>query len=270
MTDLFAFKTHFDYLRHKLNPRNSQRGIKAKVAEFLRIQPAFLSQVLAEKFSLSLEQADLANQFFDHSKEEAEFFLLLVSCDRAGTESLKKHFESQIQLLLKKRLLVVERLGRKSEISDETKGVYYASWLYAATHVACTISALQTRQAIAKHFHIPVELAGKILDFLMEQNLLTKNAEKYSTTQSWIRLDKESPHIIKHHTNWRQKAIQNLELQTNEDLHYSGVFSMDRKTALKIQDQFLNFIQQQLKMIESAKEEELYVFNGDFFSLLKK
>ena len=270
MNDIFAHKSHFDYLKHKLDPRHSQRGVKAKLASHLRIQPAFLSQVLAEKFSLSLEQADLANQFFDHSKEEADFFLLLVSRDRAGTESLRKHFESQIQSTLKKRLLVIERLGRKTEITAEAKGIYYSSWLYAAIHVACTISELQTRQSIAKHFSIPIELAGKILDFLVEQSLLKKIDEKYTTTESWIRLDKESPHIIKHHTNWRQKAIQNFELQTNEDMHYSGVFSMDQKTALKIQDQFLHFIQQQLKMIETAKEEHLYVFSGDFFSLIKK
>lgn len=269
MDSIYDAKNHFEYLKYKLDPRKTARGIKTKFSEYLRVQNAFLSQVLAEKYPLSLEQADLANQFFDHSKEESEFFILLVSRDRSGTKTLKSHFENQIQIILKKRQLVIERLGRKSELDDTAKGVYYSSWLYAAIHVACTISELQTRSSLALYFGISLEVTGKVLDFLVEQNLLIKEFEYYKVTKTWVRLDKDSPHIIKLHSNWRQVAIRDLEIQTNEDLHYSGVFSMDKKTALRIKDQFMDFIKAQLKQIEIAEEKELYVFNGDFFSLKK-
>lgn len=267
MEGIFASKNHFSYLRDKLDARHARRGLKTELANFLRIQPAFLSQVLAQKYPLSLEQADLANQFFDHSSEEAEFFLLLVSRDRAGTTSLKKHFETQIETVLKKRQLVVERLGRTKEISEEAKGVYYSSWVYAALQVACTVQHLRTRRTLSDYFSLPVELVGNTLDFLEKNGLLHKEGDQYSPTQMWLRLDRTSPHIVKHHANWRQKAIQNLEVQTDEDLHYSGVFSLDAKTAALIKDRTLEFIKSQLKDISAAPEEDLYVFAIDLFTL---
>lgn len=272
MESIFDHKSQYSYLSLRLNQRGpgQLKGIKTRFASQLRIQPAYLSQVLAQKYALSLEQADLANQFFDHSSEESEFFLLLVSHDRAGTASLRNHFETQIASVLKRRQLVVERLGRKMEISDEVKSIYYSSWLYSAMHIGCTIPRLRTRKAVAQELSISTEQAGKILDFLENNSLLKKQGGEYLTTESWVRLDKESPHINKHHANWRQKAIQSIDTQTNEDLHYSGVFSMDAATAAKIKDGFLEYIKSQLKNIETAKEENLFTIGLDFFQVTGK
>lgn len=266
METIFDHKTHFSYLKSRLTHR---RGAKAQLAAYLRIQPAFLSQVLAEKYCLSLEQAEEANGYFDHATDEAHFFILLVSRDRAGTQGLHRHFDQQIQAVLKKRLSVVERLGRKVEISEEVKGIYYSSWLYAAAHVAATIPQLSTRRAMAECFDIPIEIMTKILDFLVEHQMLTKVDDSYRTNQNWVRLDRGSPHIVKHHTNWRQKAIQNFEVQTERDLHYSGVFSLDEKTALTIKDRTLEYLKQTVNTIDGVPEERLYVMGFDFFQLGK-
>jgi hypothetical protein len=269
MSSVFDFLSHFDYLKARLDPRNSERGIKTRFAESLRILPAFLSQVLREKYSLTLEQADLANQFFGHNAEEAEFFLLLTSKDRAGTVSLRKIYERQIQNLLEKRKMVIERLGRKAEISDEGRGVYYSSWLYSAVHVACTIESLRNRKALSAYLGVPDEVLEKVLSFLEENSLLSKSFDSYLPTQNWVRLGKDSPHIVKHHTNWRIKAIQNLEQQTNDDLHYSGIYSIDEKTALQVKDEFLEYLKQQTQTFENAVEEDLYVLGLDFFKPFK-
>ena len=270
MRDLFECQSHFEYLKQKLNGRNAHRGIKTQLAEFIRVQPAYLSQVLAGKYSLSLEQADLASQFFDHSKEESDFFLLLVSRDRAGTPSLRAHFERQMSEITAKRMQVVERLGKKEELTDEAKGVYYSSWMYAALHVACTIPTLQSRQALARHFSLPVEIVEQVLHFLELNNLIEKRNDAYVPTPNWVRLDKRSPHIIKHHSNWRQKAIQNLERQSDEDLHYSGVYSIDAATMKQIKDKLLSLIKEQMKNIEQAKEEDLVTLGVDLFRVVPR
>lgn len=270
MEPIFDFQSQFLYLKERLSAENSSRGMKTQLAEALLIQPAFLSQVLSGKYSLSLEQADLANKFFDHATDESNFFLLLVSRDRASTSSLKKHFDHQLNLILKKRQRLIERLGRKAEMSAEVEGIYYSSWMYGAIHIACTIPEMGSRKLISEKLNLSIEVVGNVLDFLTENNFLQKSAEKYKPTDSWARLDKKSPHIIRHHANWRQKAIQNLENQTDDDLHYSGVFSMDQKTARKIQNAVLDFVKLQLKDIEAAKEEDLFVFGIDFFNLMKK
>lgn len=270
MSQVFNYLSHFDYLRAWLDPRHSERGIKTRFAESLRILPAYLSQVLKEKYSLSLEQADLANQFFEHSSEESEFFLLLTSKDRAGTVSLRKIYQKQIDQILEKRKLVVERLGKKTEISNETQGVYYSSWLYSTVHVACTIEKLRSRKALVAYLHASPEAVETVLNYLEQNSLLKKEFDSYLPTQNWIRMGKESPHIVKHHTNWRLQAIRNLEDQTNEDLHYSGVFSIDEKTAHKVKDELLDSLKKHAKAFEAAPAEELYALGIDFFKPFKK
>lgn len=262
--NIFEFRGHVDYMRFRFK---DVHGIKAKFAEHLRIQPAHLSQILSEKLCLNLEQADLANQFFDHSHEEKDFFFLLVLKDRAGTKSLREHFEAQIEAIAKKRMSVVARLGKEKSIPEEIKGVYYSSWIYSAIDLACTIDSIRTRNALAEKLKLPIEIVSRVLDFLVENGLLKKEGDEYFPTQSWIRLDKSSPHIVKHHTNWRQKAIQNLEVQTDDDLHYSGIFSLDKKTALRIKDRCLEFIKEQVKEIGESNAEDLYVFEIDLFNL---
>lgn len=265
MESLFDFKDHYSYLKKRLN--DLPRGGKAKFSGFTRIQPAFLSQVLAKKYPLSLEQADLANSFLEHSVDESEFFILLVSRDRAGSESLKKHFTKQLDHIFKKRQEVVERLGRKIEISKETQGIYYSSWLYSAIHVATTIPHLRKVNQLRDYFKIGSDHLLKILQFLENHQLVTKQGDEFVPTQNWVRLDRSSPHITQLHSNWRHKAIQNFDHQKPRDLHYSGVFSMDEKTAKSVREVLLNTISKEVKKIEAAPEKELYVIGLDFFDL---
>lgn len=270
MKAIFEHKNHFLYLKERLDPRNSSRGIKTKFAEYLRIQPAFLSQVMIQKHSLSLEQADLANQFFDHSTEESDFFILLVCKDRAGTASLKNYYTNQINAILTNRQKIADRLGKKIDITEEVKNIYYSSWLYSAIHIGCTIFELQTRKEIAKRFNITEVVAGKVLDFLEHSNLIKKENDRYVATQNWVRLEGNSSHLIKHHTNWRNKTIQSFDQIDENDLHYSGVYSLDKNTYIKIKENILEFIRAQIKEIEPAKEEDLICFSIDLYSLVKK
>lgn len=263
---IFEYNEHFSYLRDRFKKTKS-RGIKGQFAEKTQMQPAYLSQVLAKKYSLSLEQADLANSFFEHTIEESEFFLLLVGRDRSGTASLKKHFSKQIDQFRKKRLEVIERLGRKCQVSDGAQEIYYSSWLYSAVHVALTVSDLRRLIPLKNHLGINREKLLQVLQFLESQNLIYKKNDEYFSNQNWVRLESGSPQITKLHTNWRMKAIQSLDNERESDLHFSGVYSLDPKTATLIRESLLENISKQLNRIEGAPEKELYVMNFDFFNL---
>ena len=49
-----------------------------------------------------------------------------------------------------------------------------------------------------------------------------------------------------------------------------NIFLAVPKSAAILKDKFLEFIKDQLKLMENCEEKELYVFNADFFSLIKK
>lgn len=264
---IFEHETQFSYLKTRLSPPFASRGEKSRFAAHLRILPAYLSQVLAEKTSLSLEHADLANGFFGHTSDEADFFLLLVGRDRAGSQSLRRHYARQIQSVLKKRLEVTERLGRKGELSEAAQGVYYSSWMHPALHVATTIPELRKIRALAERFSLEIAMVTKVMAFLEANGLVERRGDEFHPTQNWVRLSRTSPLITQLHSNWRQVAIRNVAMQSEADLHFSGIYSLDEKTATVIREALLETVRAQVDKIEKSPEKELFVMGVDFFAL---
>lgn len=267
MKSVFEEKDHYSYLSAQLDPRRAARGTKLRLAKHPRVQPAFISQVLKRKHPLSLELAESANTFLGHSLEESEYFLLMVSHDRAGTVALRQVYKRSMDDFLRRRQEVIGRLGRKGEISSAAQGVYYSSWLYSAIHVATTIPHLRKLKPLLDFFGIPLGRMREILQFLQENRLIEKSGEDFLATKNWIRLARTSPLINKLHSNWREVAVANLAYQTEEDLNFSGIYSLDEASAREIREALLECIKKQVKVIEQAPEKKLYVLGVDFFSL---
>lgn len=267
---IFDFTEYKAYLEHKVGSKIQRRGLKSELAKALNCQPTYISQVLHGNAHFSLEQADLLNSFFAHSKEEANFFLLLVQKDRAGTASLRHYFDEQLQEILRKRMVLTERLGKRSELKNEDQTYYYSSWHYAAIHIALTIQELQTVKALSEYFKLPIKKVNLVLDFLVRTGLAqTSDGFSFRVGASLIRLGNDSPNIFRHHSNWRQLATESLDREEIGDLHYSSVVSLSRKDALKIKDRILDWLKKDLEIIKESKEEELYSYCIDFFHLKK-
>lgn len=265
---LYDFSNYKPYLEYRVGFKNQRRGLKSELAVFLRCQPTYISQVLHGKAHFSLEQADLLNQFFGHSKEEAQYFLLLVQKDRAGTSSLQHHFEEQLEAILKKRMNLTERLGKKAELPKEDQSQYYSSWHFAAIHIALTIPDLQTNKALSEYFRLPIKKVNAVLEFLVKTGLAKSTGDgQFQAGATMIRLGNDSPNILKHHNNWRQMAVDSLDREELGDLHYSSVVSLSRRDALKIKDRILDWLKKDLEIIKESKEENLYSYCIDFFHL---
>lgn len=267
---IFEFVSYRAYLLEKLSSRGGQHGIKSKAAVHCQIQSAYLSNVLKGKADLNLEQADRINSFFLHNKEESHFFLLLLQKERAGTTSLKKYFQVQLEELKNKRLILIQRLGEEKKLlSEEDKQKYYSSWIYAAIHVASTISELQNKKNLQTYLNIPLDKFLEALDFLNQAGLIVVIGDTIQSGNSSIRLGNNSHNIIKHHTHWRIQAIESLERETLEDLHYSAVFSLSKKDVTLIKNKLLDYIKETVEIVKESPEETLYNFNMDFYCLNK-
>lgn len=264
---LFSFSGYKAYLRRRLGGPGSRPGIKTALAGAIGCQPTYISQVLHSKAHLSLEQAESANQFFAHSKEEAHFFMLLLQKERAGTKALERYFDEQINEILQKRLVLTERLGAKQVLSSEHQSVYYSSWHYAAVHIGLTIPELRAPQALASYLQIPLGKISEVLDFLVSAGLAVEDRGLYKPGLSQIRLGKASHNIIKHHANWRMHSIESLVREELTDLHYSAVVSLSKQDVLKIKDRLLDVIDEIQKTVRDSKEEALCSVAFDFYGL---
>ncbi len=265
--DIFESKNYKQYLHSKVGGANQKKGVKSAISRALGCKATYISHVLNGSANFSIEQAEILNHFFAHTKEESQFFLLMILRDRAGTYTLKKHFQEQLDQILKNRLTLTKRLGQKNILNEEQRSVFYSVWYFLAVHIGLTIPEWQTQEMISKKLGLSTSRTSDALKFLCEIGLVEKKGSRFVPTESEIRLGNDSHHILKHHTNWRVKAIESLEREVELDMHYSGVMSLSESDVIKIKNLLLEQLKENLKIVAKSKEEKLYVLNIDFFNL---
>lgn len=264
--DVFSYLSYKVYLQDWLKSKPHQGyGLRAKMAESLRCQQAYISQVLNSHAHFNLEQAEALSYYLEHTNEERHFFLLLVQRERAATQTLKKYFQDQMEQLTQKRLVLKERLEVKKTLNIKDQAVYYSAWYYAAVHVALSIPDLQTHEALAKRFGLPFSKISKIIQFLISVNLATQEKGRLKIGTSRIHLADDSPLIARQHANWRLKALESMDKTEERDLHYSSVITLSENDVLRIKSMLVKWITETKAVIRDSKEEEIHCFNIDFF-----
>lgn len=267
---IWNFTDYRPYLVEKLGSEGSRTGLRKKLAEAIGVHTTFVSQVLKEKGDFSLEQGESINGFLSHTYDEGEYFLLLLMKDRAGTRELKKRFQDKIEAQRKERLNIKKRLEVQTEISAAERERFYSNPYYGAIHVLIPIPEFRRVEKIAEALKLSREQVQDMVDFMIKIGLLSeKNGELASGSQH-MHLGNDSSTILKHHSNWRLHALQNLRFVQPENIHYSACLSLSREDAFKIKELLLAELKNHMKIVEKSPEEVAYVYNFDFYPLLGK
>lgn len=265
--DIYEYRSYKAFLKSKVGPEGSRTGVKGAMARALRCQPTYVSQVLKGDAQFSLEQGEILAEHFGLTHEERHFFLLLIQKDRAGTKRLEKYFEEQVAEILTKRMVLTSRLGQGHALKKEDQSIYYSSWHYAAVHMAITVPEYRSVQAIAAKLGLTLKRTNEVLEFLERAGLAAKGDKGYQVGTAQIRLGKDSHNIIKHHTNWRNRAIESLDQEVITDLHYTAVVTLSREDVLRLKDMMLKFMKDCVELISPSNEEVLYAYNLDLFEV---
>ncbi|MGE0529120.1 MAG: TIGR02147 family protein [Bdellovibrionales bacterium] len=245
------------------------RGMRKELADAMGCQAAYVSQVLNGHSHFSLEQCEKANALLGHTKYEAHFFLLLVQRVRAGTEGLRTYFNQQMEKAKKERKILRNRVGVNPVLNEADQATYYSHPYYALVHMAVTIPEFQTPHALSDQLKVPIAIINQILEFLTTVGLVERQNTKFVVGKARIHLPHDSKLIYNHHRNWRLKAIDNLNFSTAEDLHYSSVVTLSVADFAKLREQLVQFIENAKVTIRESAEEEMAVFNIDFFTYKK-
>lgn len=267
MENIFEYNDYKDYLRTSLGGEKKRTGLRAKAATAMGCQTAYLSQVLNGSAHISLEQGEKLNHHLGHSKEASHYFYLLIQRGRAGTPQLQAYFDEHIREIQSKRLDIKSRVVVNQEILPADQNKYYSRWYYLAIHVALSVPQLRTVAALVRHLALPKELVQEVLSFLVYTGLAKETKGVYSIGSGHIHLGRDSENILKHHSNWRIKALESLDLEKESELHYSVVYSLAKKDALKIKDRIIEVVQENLKTVGPSQEEVLYCNTIDFFEI---
>src|SRR4051812_16016478 len=98
-SEIVAYSDYKAFLRDSIAARpKGGWGVKSSLAQAMRCETAYVSQILNGASHLSLEQAQAVCRYFKLGKPETHYFLLLVQRARAGTPELREYFDEQLRL----------------------------------------------------------------------------------------------------------------------------------------------------------------------------
>ncbi len=264
---VFNFEKYRDFLNEILQEQPKKgHGVRSVWAKAMGCQIAFVSHVLRGLYHLSAEQGESLARHLGLSKEETEYFILLIQRERAGTHHLEKFFREIIREKASERENIRRRMKIKENLSLEDQAIYYSKWLYSAVHMALTIPLFASSvDKIATYFDTPLTTIREILEFLETRGLISLSAGKYKVEKNLLFINKNSPFFSHQQVFLRQKAIDSIYKNNPEEIHFASIFTVAEKDVKKIKEILLKSIEQTTEVIKPSKEEKLYSLSLDLF-----
>ncbi len=241
------------------------RGILSRLAEHLQIQGSFLSQVLAGQKALSVDQAYLLADYLGLSELELEYLIQLVLVEKAGNPRAKRHFQKKLDTILSQSQDLSKRLNKSTQIEARDQALFYSDWRYSATRLASSIAGLNDPHSIAKKLGLPTNQVRSILEFLLEKGLCVQESGQIGLGPKHIHLAKDSPWIRAHHFNWRRLAIEKIDLQNENNLHFTGPHSISVEDYQKVKELLIQVTKKVSEMITSSEAKKIACLNIDLF-----
>ncbi len=245
------------------------RGEINRLAQFSKVHPSLISQVLNGLKDLSLEQAQLVCEYLDLTNQETEYFLTLVQFQRAGTAKLRKYYKQKLMDIREKSLEISQHVRHDRDLTEEEKSIFYSHWLYAAIWLLTSLPNGRSLDEVSHHFEINRERATEILHFLADTHLCLVENGRYKMGPQSIHLPRGSVHLTKHHTNWRLRAIEASDNIAQEELMYTAPLSVSRSDFNKIRNRLAEIIKEVTDQAIGSEAEAIACFNMDFFWVRK-
>ncbi len=265
---VFQFTDYREYLKNWISLRpNKGRGQINTIAEKLNVNATLISQILSGNRQLSLEQAVNLADFINLNEVELEYFIVLVNLDRAGSERLKNIFSKKIAQLQLEAKKISQRVNANLELSEESKAIFYSSFLYSAIRLFCSIDEGKTVEDLRKKFNISKNRLDEILSFLENEGLVKKDKKFYKMGTQSTHIPQDSPFLYRHHTNWRLQSLKKIDQVQSDELIFTGPFSLDEITFHKIKNEILNLVTNASKNVKEANPKRIGCLNIDLFWL---
>ncbi len=266
MVSIFDFTNYRIFLKAWIESHGTKsHGLKSRMAQACEVSSTLMSLVLKGEKSLSPEQALSLSEFLALGDLETEFFLRTVDLDRAGTPKLRQRISKKLKILVDQSKQLSNRVKKDLELNDESKAIYYSSWIYVAIRNLTSIEGFQTPQALASRLQLPQKLVTDALEFLVRSHLCQLSDQGYTYGPALIFLPKESPFVNQHHHNWRQKSLETMSLRRETDLFITAPVSMSRIDAEKVKGLMLTAFESAMKIVRPSPSEEVFCLNLDWF-----
>jgi hypothetical protein len=123
----------------------------------------------------------------------------------------------------------------------------------------------QTLTDVAAYFRISRSRAEEIVNFLVQCGICIQNKDRYGVGEVHVHIPNESALVVKHHTNWRLKSMQKMDVRDNAELFITSPMSMAKNDFNVIREKLNVLIKEVVKIATDSEAEELVCLNIDFF-----
>jgi uncharacterized protein (TIGR02147 family) len=252
--------------RVKAMPKGG-RGQYTSIAQYLSTSTSIVTQVFKGDRDLTPEQAVLLSEYFGLTKLEREYLILLVNYSRAGTHRYKEILKDQIEEQQQYSKEIKSYVAQNIEINEEKKSVLYSNWYYLAIWSLTAIEGYDSIDAIADRLKINRSKANEALQFLLKIGMVIDQGGKLKVGPTLIHLESSSPHIPRHHQNWRLRAFQKYENSKATDVFYTAPVTLSEKDIKMIRERIVKFIADTIDVVKASPSEKLYCMCMDWFEV---
>lgn len=264
---IFEYTDYRAYLNNYLKqlPKKG-RGELSRIAQHLRVNTTLLSQIRSGLRDFNIEQTYEMSIYLGHSELETEYFSILVQIEKSGTSNLKKYLEQKRMKLKNQALSLSERISHEKRLTDQDRTIFYSSWLYSAVHLfTSTNDKGLTLEEICSRFNVSRIKINEIIIFLLKSGLCNEHNGRFSIGVRSTFVERGSPHLLKHHSNWRLKAIAKSDAISNRELMYTGQVSISKKDFETVREKLTEFLKDTMSLVKDSPAQDIASLNIDWF-----
>ncbi|WP_413585569.1 TIGR02147 family protein [Bdellovibrio sp. HCB274] len=264
--NIFDFKSYKTFLKAYCE---SERGALTRLAEAADTQKSYISTCLKGKGQLSLDQAFAIAVYLGFSENEQDYFYLLIEKEKAVTPALRRRLEAKAKEMSREAFRIKNQQKDSVVITEGDSGIgfYYATWLATGIHTLTSVPQFQSLANLGKRLNLNQESIAMIVEYLVKMELIKKSGEKFQWNSSNMHLEDNSMWISGHHTNWRARAIDNIQKRDKEATHYSAIQSFSEEDFDKLKKKIVHFINDFNKVADPSEPEDAFCFNIDLFRI---
>ena len=254
-------------LMQKMLLDQATRGEVTKAANFLGVQPSYLSRVMSQELQITPDHAFKLSRYWNLNGDEHTYFMLLVDHARAGDREYRADIEAKLNRLREKHQLVQERASRSHLSTEMVDVTYFSTWLWSAIHFLTSIPEYQTADAISSRLNIKTDLALFYLRSLAERDFIESKGSRWVYKRGEFHAEKNSPLVILHHQNWRQRASVDSQDFNSNGVHFTAVQTVSLKDYDRLKNLLLDFISKFSALAAPSTPEEGIALTCDLFKI---
>lgn len=266
----------YNYLDYRALVRDQAQAWRKKrsgltlqrLAEYARIQPPYLTNVLKGRAHLNSDQLYLITKALGFQSDETAYALKLLEWERCSLADRKRELEEQIHEIRRNMLKTEKQLrAKKVDIQSENFMRFYLNPDLQLVYTFLGVKRFaQNIDLIAQSLGIEKGRVESLIKELKELGFITLSEQGIEKTYPNLHLPKESPLTRAQQQMLRLRSLQQQQL-LDDSLNYSFMvtFTADKETRDKIHREFLKFLKTVEGWVKDAPSEEVYQIHFDLF-----